>query len=199
MANELAKYALNVARAIQGELSTLKSQNALDVSEITVSSSGVEQEVVPSWLNNDRIYTSLKNISEVLANSYAQIKIDIQDDSRLSWAGTAHEIRQLLSTLLETLAPDEEVIKQPWYKQEPQTKGPTQKQRTRYLLQTREAGSKVQEVADQVTNLDEWIGNIVRATYSRASDAAHRFKEQKEVLRILRYFEAFAQDLLDLE
>ena len=43
------------------------------------------------------------------------------------------------------------------------------------------------------------IGDLVRATYTRASDAAHRTKDRREVRRIVRYFEAFAHDLLDLD
>ena len=47
--------------------------------------------------------------------------------------------------------------------------------------------------------LEEVIGGIVRATYSRASDAAHRFKARKEAARIVKCFDAFASDLLDIE
>lgn len=43
------------------------------------------------------------------------------------------------------------------------------------------------------------IENIVKATYDRASDAAHRFKGKREVSRIFRYFNTFAIDLLDID
>ncbi len=164
---------------------------------LSIQSNISKPQIASDSLKND-IYYALLSLSETLANSYLQVKIDIQNDSRLSWAGTAHEIRQMLSTLLEILAPDTTILEQSWYKQEPQTKGPTQKQRVRLILDRRSAGSKEKEVLEQVTTMDELIGNIVRATYSRASDAAHRFKAKGEVSRILRYFEAFSHDLLNL-
>lgn len=144
------------------------------------------------------IYNALSGVSENLARSYAQIKEDVKDSNRLSWAGTAHEIREVLATMLRLLAPDGVVSSQSWFKQEPNTSGPTQKQRVHYILLTRGTGSKEREVVEQVVNLESMIEDLVRLTYARASDAAHRFKSRSEVMRILRYFEAFAYDLLSL-
>jgi hypothetical protein len=147
----------------------------------------------------NEIYIALNELSEPLASSYLQVKKDLDSPSRISWAGTAHEIREILATLLRLLAPDGEVKTQKWYAQEPNTSGPTQKQRVRLILQRNGAGSKAEEVVTQVVRLEDMLGDLVRATYSRASDAAHRFKTKREVKRILTYFEAFATDLLNLE
>lgn len=139
------------------------------------------------------------DIAEPLAKKYAQVKLDVETDDRLSWSGSAHEIREVLRGLLEVLAPDTNVTAQTWYVQGKNTSGPTHKQRVRYILQMRGAGSKEQKVAEQADVMEDKIGNLVRATYTRASDAAHRTKDRKEVRRIVRYFEAFAHDLLDLD
>lgn len=148
---------------------------------------------------HDDIYSALLNLSEVLANSYAQVKEDIENETRLSWAGSAHEIREVLRTMLELLAPDSEIVVSHWYEQDKNTSGPTQKQRVLYILRKQGAGSKEQDVVKKVVSLEEMIGDLVRATYSRSSDAAHRFKTRKEVRPILKYFEAFAHDLLNLD
>jgi len=66
-------------------------------------------------------------------------------------------------------------------------------------MRTRSAGSKEQQVAEQVDVMEDRMGNLVRATYTRVSDAAHRTKDRREVRRIVRYFEVFAHDLLDLD
>ncbi len=147
---------------------------------------------------HEKIYDALLQISEPLANCYAQVKMDINDQSRLSWVGTAHEIRHLISILLQKLAPDVDVISQSWYEQDKNTSGPTQRQRVRYILGQHNAGSKEQKVTEQIVNLDEMVERLVRAIYCRASDAAHRFKSREEIIRILRYFDAFAHDLLNL-
>lgn len=156
-------------------------------------------EVPPTQHVRKDIYKALFAISQPLADTYAQVKLDLENNSRLSWLGSAHEIREVLRTVLDTLAPDEKVTPQTWYRQEKNTSGPTQKQRVRYILRARGAGSKEQEVAELVASLEEMIENLVRATYSRASDAAHRGKDRREVRRIVNYFEAFAHDLLDLD
>jgi hypothetical protein len=150
-------------------------------------------------LSENSIYDALRALSQPLADSYQQLKVDLEDEDRISWAGTAHEIREVLRRLLALLAPDEKVSSQPWYVQDRNTSGPTQKQRVRYILSLQGAGSKETELAEQVVSLEDMIGDLVRSTYSRASDAAHRGKNRKEARRILRYFEAFAHDLLNLD
>jgi hypothetical protein len=146
----------------------------------------------------DPLYVALSKLSESLSTSYLQVKVDLEDDSRISWAGTAHEIREIVAHILRLLAADEAVIKQSWYKEESNTKGPTQKQRVKLILQNQSAGSKQKEVIELVANMENLIGSLVRATYSRASDAAHRLKGRKEARRLIKYFEAFANDLLDI-
>jgi len=176
------------------------NEKALGTRKVVEKILGGKKKNVSAYpVNESEIYKALLGLSEPLAKSYMQVKIDLEDDSRSSWAGTAHEIREVLATLLRILAPDADVISQTWYYQEEKTSGPTQKQRVRYILQENGAGSKEKEVVDLATKLEEMIGDIVRATYSRASDAAHRFKARKEVARIVKYFDAFANDLLDLE
>jgi hypothetical protein len=150
-------------------------------------------------INEKSLQQALSVLSDSLGMSYLQVKIDLRDKNRYSWAGTAHEIREVLATMLRLLAPDDMVISQNWYKQEKDTSGPTQKQRVRYILEENKASSKEKEVGELAIKLDEMIGEIVRATYSRASDAAHRFKERNEVIKIVKYFEVFSNDLLNIE
>ena len=138
-------------------------------------------------------------MSEPLASKYAQVKLDVGTTDRLSWSGSAHEIREVLRGLLETLAPNQAVATELWYVQDESMSGPTPKQRVRYILRTRGSGSKEQKVAEQVDVMEDKIGDLVRATYTRASDVAHQTKDRREVRRIVRYFEAFAHDLLDLD
>src|SRR5690606_2854918 len=140
----------------------------------------------------------LNEIDDTVAKSYVQISADIQDSNRVSWAGTAHEIRELISHTLRILAPDEDVTKQSWYKPEKDTSGPTQKQRAIYIHKQRSAGSKEEDVVKHIDVLDEKIANLVRDTYKRASVAAHEYKQQREVKRIFNYFNAFIRDLLDV-
>lgn len=155
-------------------------------------------ELLPVGPSSSSVESALERVDPALAASYRQVRADLADVSRTSWAGTAHELREILGTLLRKLAPDEAVVNQTWFNQEPNTTGPTQKQRVRYILQQRNAGSKEREVAQHVAALETMVGEVVRAMYSRASDAAHRFKGRTEATRLLNYFDAFAHDLLDI-
>jgi len=170
--------------------------SAIDQSEKQIA---INQKDIGKHNNEEKIFRALNNISTTLGNSYSQVITDIQDAQRVSWAGTAHEVREIIATLLRTIAPDDKVKKESWYKQETNTSGPTQKQRVHYILKTRNAHSKELEVVEQITKLEDMIEDLVRATYSRASDAAHTHKSRTEVVRLLRYFEAFALDLLNIE
>ena len=150
-------------------------------------------------LKKSNLFQALKAISEPLAFSYSQVREDLENEERTSWAGTAHEIREMTATLLRLLAPDHLVVSQVWYKQEQGTSGPTQKQRVKLILQNHSAGSKRGEVTKEIDLIEERVAGLVRATYSRASDAAHRMKGRTEATRIFRYFEAFTYDLLNLD
>jgi len=128
--NELAKRALAVAKSIQSEMPFQQRGGG---------------EIVVSETYMDRIYWALKDISEHLARSYLQVKMDINAPTRISWAGTAHEIREILATLLRKLAPDEAVCAQEWYRKESSASGPTQKQRVKYILQQRRVSANEEE------------------------------------------------------
>lgn len=182
---DFVKKTVKIAHKIQSE--NLNSKEDFDDNEGAIE---IHSE------NN--IYYALLDINEDLANGYLQVASDLKQTNRLSWAGTAHEIREVLATLIRELAPNENVCNEPWFKQDPNTSGPTQKQRVKYIVQKNKVGSKERKVIEQVDMLDERVANIVRLTYTRASDAAHRYKSKQEVSRILKYFEAFAFDLLNL-
>lgn len=73
------------------------------------------------------------------------------------------------------------------------------KQKVTYIMRKQNAGSKIKEVVEKVTEFEEaFVSSVVRGFYGRASDAAHRLKDKRETQRLLKYFEAFAYDLLDI-
>lgn len=151
-----------------------------------------------SYYMNLDLHVALGEMSTPLANSYLQIIAEFEDDSRITWDGTAHQIRELLRKILDMLAPTCSIEKESWYKQAKGLAGPTQKQKVQYILLKKNAGSKERAVVHNVALIEDKIGNLVRDTYQRASDAAHRSKDKAEAYRILRYFEAFMYDLLNI-
>ena len=189
--------------ALLGLLKSATKSSALARQSVSNLSLPVDYEATTkdgqkSYYLNQDIYHALESISNSLANSYFQVARDFGDENRTSWAGTAHEIRELLRKVLEHLAPTNLVKAKSWYKEETNASGPNQRQRVRYILSLKESDSNQQKVAQNIDIIDDKIGELVRDVYGRASDAAHRSKTKTEAYRILRYFEAFAYDLLDL-
>ena len=181
--NEFAKQVLIIAKSLQ----------------IEITPKVKFEKTVPKKNYKNKIYRALLKISEHLASSYLQVQIDIDNQTRVSWVGTAHEIREILATLLRELAPDEDVCAQPWYEEYNNTSRPTQRQRVRYILEQKQVSTNEKKVMENIGIVENMASALVRATYSRASNAAHTFEGRKEVLRILKYFEAFVHDLLDID
>lgn len=148
---------------------------------------------------NSNIYAELAKLSPKLANSYRQVVEDLARVDRYSWAGTAHEIREILAQCLRLMAPDEVVESQANFKPQTDNGKPTQKQRVQYILKNRGENSSVTNMVEEIEPFEDAISNLVRKFYSRASTAAHTHRDRIESARLLIYFEAFANDLFDIE
>jgi len=170
---------------------------APDSSHMTVAAEPFSNAIFATALQT-QIEKALHGIAPELDLSYRQVRKDLADQERISWAGTAHEIREILAHILRALAPDEDIKAQPSYKPEPGTTGPTQRQRVEYILARRQAIGKETQVLQLASSFESVLGDIVRGTYTRASAAAHTFKGRTEAQRLLAYFEAILQDLLNV-
>ena len=186
---------------VLGEMQNKVSTTIEELTQYGVSNNMSVKEtlIVPSTFFGDDISKALLKFNPVLADMYIQSQLDLKNNTRISWAGTAHTIREVLVGILRELAPDSDVMKQPGFKLEKDQSKPTHTQRAMYILKQRNASSNEQAVVRYAEEMDDWIASLVRASYSRASDAAHRrYQDKNEVQRIMKYFEAFARDLLDI-
>ena len=195
---------------LEGFVRKLHDVNALaasiraDLSELDVyERSGLEasfSEVAVGTLpiKNQALFDALTGVSEQLGLKYAQVCTDIESTNRLTWSGTAHAIREIVVWMLRILAPDDDVVQQIWYVKVPDTHGPTHAQRVRYILEQKNADGSQHSMMKELDLVDERVTRLVRSTYSRASNAAHRSRDLGGVRTILRYFEAFTADLLGL-
>ncbi|MGI6381441.1 MAG: hypothetical protein ACOX2R_11835 [Anaerolineae bacterium] len=188
----LLRAAFECARRINAEVAGLGWDGC--------AADGTLASPADSSLANLPIYRALVDTCPQVAATYAQAKLDVASRQRLSWRGTAHEVREAVSTLLRSLAPDSEVMEQPWFTQDPNTVGPTQAQRARFILEARGDGKTERNALEHtLALLDEMVSQLVRDTYSRASDAAHREKGLNEAARLIRYFETIIYDLISVD
>jgi len=143
---------------------------------------------------------TLEKVCPAAAACYRQALRDLADISRVSWRGTATELREALREVLDTLAPDDSVTKSPGFRLEDGAESPTMKQKTRFILKSRtwsEAARKqVEEAADVV---EEKVGAFVRSVYGGSSASVHSSRDRKEALSVLRFVETSLSELLEVE
>ena len=145
------------------------------------------------------IMSTLDSVLPTAANSFRQALFDLQGTDRLSWRGPATDLRECLRETLDHLAPDSEVIKEPGYKPEPNTSGPTMKQKTRYLLRLRGLSKSQTGATEQaVDSIDEALGAFVRSVYTRSNVSTHTATSRNEVTRIRDLVRVVLAELLEV-
>jgi hypothetical protein len=145
------------------------------------------------------LVSTLDALLPTAAGSYRQGLLDLRDTARLSYRGTASEFREVLRETLDHLAPDAEVAKQLGFKYDNGQTRPTMKQKTRFVLLSRGRSKTQTGVAEKTIGVVEGLaGEVMRATYDRASLAIHLETTRAEVIRIKRYVDTVLFELLEI-
>lgn len=146
-----------------------------------------------------QIITTLRTLLPSASLSYEQALTDLGSEQRLSWRGPATDLREALREALDHLAPDEEVLAIPGYRQEPNSHGPTMKQKVRFILRSRGLSKAITATTeDAATSIDEALGSFVRSVYTRSSISTHTPTEKSEVQRILDLVRVVFCELLEI-
>jgi hypothetical protein len=144
------------------------------------------------------ILATLDGIVPSIALSYRQVLQDLGDVSRVSYRGTASELREVLRELLDHLAPDEDVLKS-GVQLEKGRPTPTMKQKTVFILKARGIGETGRKPAtDAVTAVEGAVGSLARSVYDRGSLSTHIATTRQEVLAFKGYTDAVLADLLQI-
>lgn len=148
------------------------------------------------------ILDTLAKLLPTTAASYEQIMRDIQGSKRVSWRGTGAELREVLREVMDHLAPDDQVTKAPGFKLEAERKGPTQKQKVRFIFRARKGKGKksaAEAVAEEsLTAFEEGIASLARSTYERGSASTHAATDAAEIKKLKGYVDALLVDLLEV-
>jgi len=151
---------------------------------------------------DEEVVLRLRQLDTLLADSYEQAIVDLENTRRLSYRGPAAELREVLTGILHILAPTTQVQATDWYKESRRTgerkePTPTRAERTKYILRSRAEGSALTEAAESfMTSVEERLASVVVATYARGSAATHVGTEREEVLQQLQYINALLRELL---
>lgn len=147
-----------------------------------------------------RILETLRELAPTAALSYEQVIRDLADSAnRVSWRGTANELRETLREVLDKLAPDATVIASDGFKFERGMTTPTHKQKVRHILRSRDIGSTLRKTPEDAASLvDELIASITRAAYDRGSMAAHVASTEREIKQAKMYADSVLAELLEI-
>lgn len=154
-----------------------------------VALTGVEQS----------IHDALERLIPSAALSYRQALADLADRDRISFRGTANELREAFREVLDHLAPDEDVIEAAGFEFEKGQTRPTQRQRVRYILAAGGSSKTSQKVPEETSSLVEGlIASLARSTYERTSLSAHVSSARREVQQLKMYVDSVLAELLDI-
>ena len=146
-----------------------------------------------------RIIETLRGLVPSAALSYEQAILDLAGPQRKSWRGPATDLREALRETLDHLAPDKDLTSHPGFKLEPDAKGPTMKQKVRFILRKRGLSKTLSETSEKaVDSVEASIGSFVRSVYSRSSVATHTPTNRDEVLRIRDLVRIVLCELLEI-
>lgn len=190
----------NPKRSYQATLKTIRNirptletqvELARGVADIRVASSATALEV--------GIVRTLEQILPHAALSYRQVLADLVAPPRLSYRGTATELREVVRETLDHLAPDAEVQRAPGFKLEKDRKAPTMKQKARYILKARGVGDSSRSAPEtSVELLEDQIASLARSIYERGSASTHAATVKAQVLSFKAYADAVLAELLGL-
>ncbi len=133
------------------------------------------------------------------AASYEQALRDIAQGARVSWRGTATELRETLRGVMDHLAPDDKVSATPNFQLEAGQRQPTQRQKVRYILKARRSSGSAVAVAEaSLDTVEEAVAALARSTYQRGSVSTHVGTTGKEIKSLKRYVDALLAELLEV-
>jgi hypothetical protein len=153
--------------------------------------------LVLSQLEGAILETLLRMLPATSA-SYEQALRDLAERGRISWRGTATELREVLRDVIDHLAPDGKVTSAPGFQFERGQTGPTQKQKVRYILRARRSSTAAVSVAETTLHtVDEAVAALARSTYTRGSVSTHTPTNGTEIRSLKRYVDALLAELLE--
>lgn len=145
------------------------------------------------------IISTLAELVPSAALSYEQAVRDLETSDRLSYRGTANELREALRETLDRLAPDDEVIAAAGFKLERGQTAPTQKQKVRHILRSRNMPSAARKAPeDTVSLVEELTSSLTRSSYQRTSLSAHVASSRREVIQLKMYVDSVLAELLQV-
>ena len=190
-ANSLRSKYLSIVKTIRKELDQVEAR--------IITSGQINQTSRAEFSDFEKsVLFTLEKLPCPADLSYKQALLDIRDNSRISYKGTANEMRETLREVLSYLAPDEKVKSQEGFTFEKGADKPTQKQKISFILSQRNISKAYKKAPAEAVEIIENKGNFTRAVYNRASMSVHGQYTREEIMRLKKYLDIVLSELLEL-
>lgn len=116
-----------------------------------------------------------------------------------NYSGAVGEMRDILTLLLDTIAPDEEVTAQPSFKLEVDQRKPSRRQRVRFAARQQYSSEHSKEIASDFDLLEtscDQLAEMVTRAYGTASGLTHTTATRERAYRALTQWDAILAQLL---
>jgi Predicted pPIWI-associating nuclease len=148
-----------------------------------------------------RIQKTLSVMLPATARSYEQIISDLSVPDRLSYRGTATELREVLRETLDYLAPNKEVEASTGFQLEKDRTKPTMAQKARYILRQRGIPkNSIDAPKKAIEIVEDTVSSFVRSTYDRGSIDTHTSDgiSKPQVDQLKMYVDSVLCELLEI-
>lgn len=162
---------------------------------------GETQFEAPRVLSRDEslILETLTELIPSAALSYEQVIKDLEEPERVSYRGSANELREALREILDHLAPDEAVVADPTFEPEGDQSRPTQRQKVRHVLRSRgRRRNEIKVPEDAINLIEELTATLTRSIYQRGNISAHVESSRRELQQMKRYVDSVLAELLEI-
>ena len=203
-----AQELLQLATGRNARASYLRSLRALHRARVAVeterelklgqAAAGPHVDIVTSGVET-QIVTTLRKLLPSAGLSYEQALRDLRGAPRLSYRGTAVELREALREVLDHLAPDPDVMRSPGFKLEKNAARPTMKQKAQFILKARGVVSgALATPKDAIQRVEDASASLARSVYTRGSVSTHVATTREEVLTMKPYVDGVLAELLQV-
>ncbi len=146
-----------------------------------------------------QILETLRKLRPSAALSYEQAIVDLWDEGRLSFRGTAVELREALREVLDHLAPDRTVTESEGFVLQQGRTAPTMRQKVRFILRSRDLPRGAMTAPeDSVSLVEEHTASLARSTYERGSISTHIGTTKQEARQLKMYVDSVLAELLEI-
>lgn len=151
-----------------------------------------------SPMHDPELHTRLKNVGADLANKYLSAW-KIYQAELPNYSGAVSELRDLLTLLLNRMAPDEQVRAEPDFQFESDQSRPTRRQRVRYAARRQQSAERTKEIVsdfDLLETSSDQLAQVVVSAYNSASNLTHRTATRERAYQVLKQWDSILAQLL---